>query len=228
MIANSSGQAGTEVPEPVAYIRDTLSGFGAAWFLCGGWAADAWLNRRTREHGDVDIAVFHPDQHAIVAHLAGWALVGHDPNVPDDTTQQWDGRHLDMPAHVHVPVLGSPLSTSATLTHTAFEFEFILVERTGEDWILNPEHGISIGLDHGIQQSPWGLPTAVPEVVLFIKAGGALTTAEVEAATRLYRPRDEQDFFALLPTLDATQRHWLHARLSTVLPRHPWLARLGS
>src|SRR5215475_5170761 len=148
-MATGSSQTANGVPEPVAYVRDLLHGLGAQWFLCGGWAVDAWLDRRTRDHGDVDIAMFHPDQHAIVEHLAGWALVGHDPNVPDDTNQPWDGRHLDLPAHVHVPVLGSSLSTSATATHTAVEFEFILVERTGDDWILNPERDIRIPLARG-------------------------------------------------------------------------------
>ncbi|MBO0867420.1 MAG: hypothetical protein J2P15_02545 [Micromonosporaceae bacterium] len=228
MTTHSSQPTSTPLPEPVGYVRDALRGLGAPWFLCGGWAVDAWLDRRTRDHGDVDIAMFHRDQHSIVEHLAGWALVGHDPNVPDDTNEPWHGRHLDLPAHVHVPVLGSSLSTSATATHTAFEFEFILVERTGDDWVLNPECDITIAMERGIRQSAWGLPTAAAEVVLFIKAGATLTAAEVAAATSLYRPRDEQDFFALLPALDAPQRQWLRQSLDRVLPGHPWLTHLRS
>ncbi|WP_165970144.1 nucleotidyltransferase domain-containing protein [Nonomuraea terrae] len=77
------------VPRAVAYVRDLLDGFRPAWALCGGWAADAWLGRQTRDHGDVDIAVFHPDQRAIAEHFPGWALVGHDFNVPGDTTEHW-------------------------------------------------------------------------------------------------------------------------------------------
>ena len=84
-------------------MRDLLAGLGRPWFLCGGWASDAWLGRQTREHGDVDIAVLHHDQRAIFEHLAGWALVAHDPNVADNTTESWNGRHLDLPAHIHVP-----------------------------------------------------------------------------------------------------------------------------
>src|SRR5688500_6169036 len=122
------------VPEPVAYVRDLLAGFDAPWFLCGGWAADAWLGRETRQHVDVDIAVFHHDQRVIFEHLAGWALVGHDPNVPGDTSQPWDGRRLDLPAHIHVPTVASPLSTSATARHSRFEFEFLLSERSGDEW----------------------------------------------------------------------------------------------
>jgi hypothetical protein len=30
-----------DIPEAVGYVRELLDGFGADWFLCGGWAADA-------------------------------------------------------------------------------------------------------------------------------------------------------------------------------------------
>lgn len=228
MVDPASRQPVTPVPEAVAYVRDLLRGLRSSWFLCGGWAADAWLGRQTRDHWDVDIAVFHHDQRAIFTHLSGWALVGHDPNVPDDTTEPWNGRQLDLPAHIHVPTPGSPLATSATATHTDFEFEFLLSERSDHGWVLNRELQIAVPLDRGTGQSSWGLPTAAPEVVLFYKAGGNLTTAEREAWSGTFRPRDEQDFFALLPTLTGAQRAWLRESLTAVQPAHPWLTYLGS
>lgn len=224
----SSRQPATPVPEAVGYVRDLLHGFGPSWFLCGGWAADAWLGRQTRHHGDVDIAVFHDDQRALFAHLSGWALVGHDPNVADDTTEPWTGRHLDLPAHIHVPAIGSPLATSTSVTHSAFEFEFELVERSDHDWVLNREHHIAVPPDRAARRSTWGLPTAAPEVVLFYKAGGHLTPAEAEASSDVLRPRDEHDFHALLPILTEAQRSWLRESLAKVRPEHPWLAKLAS
>jgi hypothetical protein len=228
MVDRSSDETATPVPQAVAYVRDLLLGFGPPWFLCGGWAADAWLGRQTRDHGDVDIAVFHHDQHAIFEHFVGWALVGHDPNVPDDTTEPWNGRCLDLPAHVHVPELRSPLATSTTATHTAFEFEFLLNEGSDHHWILNPALDIAVPLDRGIRQSPWGLPTAAPEVVLFFKAGGSLSAAERQAGNLRFRRRDEQDFLALLPTLNAAQHSWLRDSLGQIQPEHPWLTDLDS
>lgn len=188
------------MPHALTYVRELLRGLDVPWFLCGGWAADAWLGRQTRPHGDVDIAVFHDDQRAVFEHLPGWALVGHDPNVPDDTTQQWDGRRLDMPAHVHVPTPASSLATSTELEHSAFEFEFILVERAERYRILD--------------RDPWGLPTLAPEVVLFHKAAES-------------RRQDEDDFHAVLPTLTGTQRGWLRGALAEAHPGHAWLARLA-
>lgn len=216
------------MPEAVAYVRDLLRGFRPPWFLCGGWAVDAWLGRQTRDHEDVDIAVFHPDQRAIFAHLSGWALVGHDPNVADDTTEPWNGQHLDLPAHIHVPVIGSPLATSTTVRHTAFEFEFLLNERADHDWVLNRELHLTVPVGRAVRSSPWGLPMAAPEVVLFHKAGGNLTLAEIEARGDRLRPRDEQDFLAVLPTLTGPQRAWLRESITEVQPGHPWVPHLAS
>jgi Aminoglycoside-2''-adenylyltransferase len=216
------------VPAAVAYVRDLLLGFDRPWFLSGGWAVDAWLGRQTRDHGDVDVTVFHRDQRAIYEHLSGWALVGHDPNVADDTAEPWNGRHLDLPAHVHVLTPASPLATSTTAIHAAFEFEFLLNERSGDEWVLNREGRIVVPLDRCTQPSSWGLPTASPEIVLFFKAGGHLTAAELEGSSGSPRPRDEEDFRALLPVLTAAQRSWLRESLAELRPAQSWLARLDS
>jgi hypothetical protein len=228
MVDPSAQQAATAVPEAVRYVGDLLSGFGAPWFLCGGWAADAWLGRQTRDHWDVDIAVFHRDQRAVFEHFSGWALVGHDPNVPDDTAEPWNGRHLDLPAHIHVPKLGSPLAASTAVTHTDFEFEFLLNEDSGGYCVLNRDLDIAVPLDRCVQPSSWGLPTATPEVVLFFKAGGGLSVRDMRTADKLFRRRDEQDFFALLPTLSEAQRSWLRESIGKIRPQHPWLVHLDT
>jgi hypothetical protein len=209
--------ADRSVPEAVAYVRDLLVGFDAPWFLCGGWAADAWLGRQTRDHGDVDITLFHHDQHAIFEHFSGWALVAHDPDVPDDTTEPWNGRHLDLPAHIHVPTLGSPLASSSAVTHSAFEFELMLNAVSGGRCVLDADLNVTVPLERCLQPSPWGLPTAAAEVVVFFKAGGDLM-----------RDRDEQDFLALLPTLSEAQRSWLRVSLGKLRSDHPWLPHLDS
>jgi hypothetical protein len=223
----SDPQATERVPEPVAYIRDLLSGLEVSWFLCGGWAADAWLRQQTRDHADVDISVFHDDQRAIFDHLSGWAMVGHDPNVPDDTKEPWNGRRLDLPAHIHVPKRGSFLATSSTATHTEFEAEFILDQRSGQDWILRKDPRISLPVNRCAPVSAWGVPTAAPEAVLFYKAGGHLSGDEIAARRDALRPHDEQDFLALVPTLTDTQRRWLQATLASIHPGHPWLIYLA-
>ena len=86
---------------------------------------------------------------------------------------------------------------------------------SGNDWIVSREPHVSIPLRAGVQQSPWGLPAASPEVLLFFKASG-----------RHIRRRDELDFLALLPHLSDEQRAWLRDAISLV--RHPWLSQLSA
>jgi hypothetical protein len=46
------------------------------WYICGGWALDLYLNRVTREHKDIDIAVARSDQWVVREYLRrrGWRL----------------------------------------------------------------------------------------------------------------------------------------------------------
>jgi hypothetical protein len=69
-----------------------------------------------------------------------------------------------------------------------------------------------------IQTSPWGVPTVVPEVLLFYKGCP-------QDDLGFLRRRDKLDFLALLPHLTREQREWLREAISLV--GHPWLAQLS-
>ncbi len=214
-----SHQTTNPVPEPVAPIAELMSAFRAPWALCGGWAIDAWLGRQTRDHADVDISVFADDQRVLFDHLAGWQLVAHDLH---DTHQPWDGRRLDLPNHIQARLdAGERLADRVDAApQQRFSLDIQLNERSDADWILSRQPRISLPLRKGVQQSPWGLPTVVPEVLLFFKA-------TAYAGTPNYmRPRDRQDFLALKPRLSKEQRNWLREAISVVDAEHPWLSQL--
>ncbi|MBA4179224.1 MAG: hypothetical protein C0506_01410 [Anaerolinea sp.] len=195
-----------------------MSTFRPDWSLCGGWAVDAWLGRQTRDHADIDITVFEDDQRALFDHLAGWQLIAHDTQVDADAAEPWDGRPLTLPAHVHARSPESADTMPGRLdvpSKQGFGLEIVLNRRAGDDWVLSRKRDLTVPLRRCVEQSPWGLPTVVPEVILFYKA-------------RDHRPHDELDFLALLPHLAEGQRRWLREAISLAHPGHPWLAPLSS
>jgi hypothetical protein len=200
----------TPVPGPVARVADLMSTFHPVWFLCGGWAIEAWSGHRTHDHTDVDIAVFQEDQRAVFEHLGGWQLIGHDDHVAD-STEPWDGRRLDLPAHIHAR------------SQDGFSLEVLLNERSSRDWILNREPRITMPLPRCAQLSAWSLPTVVPEILLFYKATAYF--GDEEMMNR--RPHDELDFVALLPNLSEERCAWLRHAISLVQPGHPWLPHIS-
>ena len=201
------------IPEHVARLTALMSTFDAPWALCGGWAVDAWLGRKTREHGDVDIVVFIQDQQALYEHLRGWQLVAHAPNERVDRNEVWDGHRLDLPMHIHGRVdRGEAIPERGALwPEDGFVLDLQFGDRAGGDWILPSEPQITRPLSEVIQQSSWGVPAVVAELLFFFKATEP-------------RRRDTFDFHALGPKLSREQRDWLRDALPRV--RHPWLAQL--
>ena len=199
-------------PRPLARVAELLSGFAPEWALCGGWAVDAWLGYETRDHADVDVAVFEDDQAALFDHLANnWNLIGHDDSVADDSEEPWDGRKLFLPAHVHARAQGQPA------------VEFHLNERRNGSWVFCRQPAISMPLRKCIKESSLGMPAVVPEVILYYKA--------LPPGWRGSRPdlrqHDHTDFNLLLAVLSKTQRKWIRHAISQIDPGHEWLLELS-
>jgi hypothetical protein len=85
----------------------------------------------------------------------------------------------------------------------------------GDVWVCRRDPGIRLPAASLIAWTSDGIPYAQPEVVLLFKAKSP-------------RPKDEADFAALLPLLDAERRAWLAEALARLHPRHPWLDALGA
>ena len=179
----------------LARVANLMSDFGPSWALCGGWAVDAWLGEETREHGDVDLTIFHDDQRAIFEYFGeGWLLNGHD-ELDDDGTQPWDGRLLGFPSHIHA------------YSDDGLNLDIQLNRQSGDHWVFAASSEVRKPVKECIRQSLFGLPTLVPEVVLFYKADDDQV-----------RPQDEADFRALAPTVTGAPREWLLNALMTVNP----------
>lgn len=220
----------SERPGPLMPVAELMSSYPGDWLICGGWAVDAWLGRVTRTHVDIDVMLFHDEQTMAYNQFSSWDMVAHDAVDPGPTTELWAGRRLELPAHVHARPRDatSPANLLKWVTPPYDQLpddknvELIINERRDGSWLLHPESGVSRPWPECVAQSPWELPTAVPEVLLFYKATAYWRRTDLKP-----RPHDERDFDALLPQLDAGQRDWLIRAISTVVRNHPWLERLG-
>lgn len=220
-----SRETASDVPATIARVTEIMSTFPSGWCLCGGWAVDAWLGRLTRDHGDLDITVFADALPALSNHLSGWQLVAHD-NGPGggDSPAEWNGRPLALPAHLHCRAPGDrgPIPEDGILlAGKGWWLEVVVNERTHDEWVLNGSPRVTLPLDRCIGPSRWGLPTALPEVLLFFKA-------TAYKGTRHYlRPRDHEDFERMAPALSPGQKAWLRDAIGSVETGHPWLGVLS-
>jgi hypothetical protein len=83
-----------------------------------------------------------------------------------------------------------------------------------ETWVCRRDQTIRRQRAEMTGVSASGVPYLRPEGVLLYKA-------------KATRPKDEADFAAAAPVMDATARRWLQAALQRVHPDHPWIGALG-
>jgi len=205
-----------------------MSSFTSPWFVCGGWAVDAWLGRQTRDHGDFDISIFHDDQRALFDHLADWNLIAHDPNVAGATIEPWDGRTLGLPAHIHArpggarnrDLLEAWVRNPGSQSRDGQDLEIILNQRDGSRWIMDEERLVSLPVIHSFRPA-LGVHVAVPEALMFFKA------TAYRGIPGYPRAHDEADFRALAPLLSAEGHSWLRGAIIVIDSAHPWLTMLA-
>ncbi len=179
-----------------------LSGFARPWWICGGWALDLFLDRETRPHDDLDVALLRHDQLALYQHLRAWDL---RYSTPTHVLERWDGRRLDLPIH------GIWARRSAEPT-ARWACEFLLNEERNGEWVFRRNGSVRRPLAEigGVRD---GVPFLRPEIVLLYKSGER-------------SPRNEADFAAVLPCLSPAGSLWLRGALETCIPHHPWIGRL--
>lgn len=191
------------IDERLAAARKILTGNDVPWAVAGGWAIDLVLGYQTREHADLDIAIWRADQHKLRAALASdWVTEVADHG----TTRLWNpAEWLSLPIH---EIHARPVSAAQPAA-----FEFLLNECDETAWIYRRAPDIRRERDLAILVRDT-IPFLAPEIVLLYKS-------------KRPRPTDEADFRAALPALATEQREWLRLAITRSSSNHPWLHDLG-
>jgi hypothetical protein len=174
------------------------------WGIAGGWAIDLFLDRVTREHQDVEIAIFRQDQLTLQDYLCfrGWSL----DYVRDRRFNPWlKGEFLVSPVHEIWGRSGS---------EPRQRLEVLLNECPTDAFIFRRDPRIRIQLERVFLRSNSGISILAPEIVLLYKS------------KRATEHKEQLDFSSTLAALDAERRGWLIDSLALLDPEHDWLAAL--
>jgi len=172
------------------------------WFICGGWALDLFLDRVTRDHKDVDIAIARTDQFRVRDYLRrrGWDL---EKAVNGDLTPLGDREWLALPVH------------TIWCKNDQYDPDFVellLNEIDDEGFRFRRDQTITLTRVRMGFESLSGLPILAPEVVLLYKSN----CPEAYGA----------DFQNIAESLDRESRVWLKSSLDVLYAKHPWVERL--
>lgn len=179
-----------------------LADFAQPWFVAGGWAVDLAAGVVTRDHKDVDIAIFRGDAPALRALLSGWSW-----------QKASSGLHGKLEPWGADEVLKAPLHELHAYGPGGRALEFLLEEGDGERWSYRREPRVSLPRAAFATRSASGLACVSPAVVLLYKA------KEPNA-------NDQADFKTLRPLLSDSWRAWLKRSIELCHPGRRWARQL--
>ena len=178
---------------PIPAVRRAMVGFRAPWHVVGGWAVDLHLRRITRQHHDIEVAIFRDDQLELIRHFDGQAEI---------TWQQAGSWYAWDPGHLLV----HPLHQIRLCTTQGLEFDVLLNDREGDEWIYRRDRRVRRSLTHFSMGAGDPYPA---EILLLYKA-------------RDTRPQDRMDHCLLSPQLTPEQSAWLRQALDIAHPTSSW------
>jgi hypothetical protein len=184
--------------------RELLDGCRLDWWIAGGWALDLFLDERTRDHEDLDVAILRRDEIGFREVLRSWEIW---PGLGD-------GQLEARPIAAHEPLaLDRDVLWCRPSSREDWAFELLLSRSVGDEWVFKRDERVRLPLTSLGFITSSGLPILRPEVVLLFKAKGL-------------REKDQQDFDRIAPGLNSHSRSWLYGSLEIAHPGHPWITRL--
>jgi hypothetical protein len=181
-------------------VAEQLAGTTTPWCVAAGWALDLFRGSRTREHGDIEIAIPAAAFPEIRDRFPGYAFdaVG--------SGRIWEEASPEVLATTHQTWLRDRATGDYLL-------DVFREPHDGETWICRHDETIRFPYSEIIHHTPGGIPYLAPELVLLFKA-------------KHVRPKDQADFDGTIPHMTSAQRQTLAGLLARAHPGHHWLANL--
>jgi hypothetical protein len=181
---------------------ELLRSLDAPWWIAGGWAIDLFLGHETRAHGDLDVAMLRGDEVTLRDALPDW-----DIHVVDEgSLRPWTGVPLQPHQHQFWMRRGAA---------GPWDMEILFEDHDDGGWICRRDYRVTGAVARFGRRTADGIPYVAPEIALLYKA------------KHFDLERNQRDFDAALPSLDAASRRWLFDALNIAHPEHPWLLKLS-
>ncbi|MFE4525767.1 MAG: nucleotidyltransferase domain-containing protein [Bacillota bacterium] len=194
-------------PLSVSEIQDIFNKIPIQWWIAGGWALDLYLERTTREHGDIDTLILRSEHLILQKYLYGdWEMYKAFKGqlIPWRLKEKLDSQF----DNIWVKKKGE----------TTWAFQIMILDSEEEHWIYKRNGKIRMLLkDIGLESSS-GVPYLRPEIQLLYKGGSSVI-----------REKDVIDLKNVLPKLSDTNRDWLKDSLNIQYQNgHQWIEIINS
>jgi hypothetical protein len=185
-------------------LREIMAGYNKLWAVTGGWAIDLFLNRVTREHEDIEIAIYRKEQLILQRYLHLWKLEKCMPGADEKLSEWKAAEYLELPVHeIHATKEDENIG----------KFEILLNENDKSNWLYRRNPEINLKKHDVIRMSTAGIPILNPVIVLLYKSKNP-------------EEKDNHDFENSCLRLNPKDKQWLRASIKFLYPSHPWLKKL--
>lgn len=179
-------------------IASVMRDFKPSWFIAGGWAIDLFLEKETRLHHDIEIAIFRQDQAFLHFHFNDWLL----QKIVNGERVLWHrDEWLTLPTHEIY---------CSNETAQQPQIEILLNESNETEWLYRRNRKVRRSLAKTQLESSARIKFLCPKIVLLYKSKNP-------------RAKDEQDFQTAVKRLDAERKEWLKDAITVCSSEHPWL-----
>jgi hypothetical protein len=193
---------GLWLPLALSQVAELFASADFLWCIAGGHAIELAVDRRVREHADIDIFVLRRDQQLARSFLRKWDCWAADPP-----------GHLRLWPLNELLLLGVHDVWCREDADGPWHFALMLNEADGDVWHSRRDLRVRKSIDTLVLNRA-KIPYLSPDVQLFYKAKNP-------------RLKDQVDFAAVSPLLTSEQRKWLsHSITLTYGGSHPWLTQL--
>lgn len=192
--------------KPIDFVVKELKKVPVPWCFSSGWGLDAYQDKVTRYHDDVDVCIWRSDQQTFLKHLRarGWQL-----HVPvEGKYRPWQEKEF-----LELPIV----QVHARRDDMPFELLDILLMESEEDkWFYRREPKVTMPKEDVMVRAR-DISVLNPAIALLFKS---------RTSGKDPRAKDQQDFVNVLPILSKAQKDWLDKAFGLWMPEHSWREKL--